>query len=86
MPRSIPASDAAIVAVMEPKGLAAAVLASLPLAAGIANGQAIQDITYIIIFFSILVCSVLIFLLERTSFSKMYRNLFWMFGKETKPA
>jgi potassium/hydrogen antiporter len=83
IPRSIPASDAAIVAVMEPKGLAAAVLASLPLEAGIAAGQAIQDITYIVIFFSILVCSVMIFLLERTAFSGVYRKLFWMFGKET---
>lgn len=86
MPRSIPASDAAIVAVMEPKGLAAAVLASLPLGAGIASGQAIQDITYIIIFFSILVCSVLVFLLERTKFSGTYQKLFWMFGKETPPS
>ena len=71
---------------MEPKGLAAAVLASLPLGAGIAAGQAIQDITYIIIFFSILVCSVLVFLLERTSFAGAYRKLFWMFGKETGPS
>jgi len=83
IPRNIPPSDAAIVAVMEPKGLAAAVLASLPLEAGVAAGQAIQDVTYIVIFFSILVCSILIFLLERTAFSRAYRKLFWMFGKET---
>jgi potassium/hydrogen antiporter len=82
IPRSMPASDAAIVAVMEPKGLAAAVLASLPLQAGIAGGQVIQDVTYIIIFFSILVCSVMVFLLERTLFAGMYQKLFWMFGKE----
>jgi len=86
IPRSIPASDAAIVSVMEPKGLAAAVLAALPLEAGIAAGQAIQDITYIVIFFSILVCSVMVFLLERTSFTGTYRKLFWMFGKETGPS
>jgi NhaP-type Na+/H+ or K+/H+ antiporter len=86
IPRSIPSSDAAIVAVMEPKGLAAAVLASLPLQAGIAVGQTIQDVTYIIIFFSILLCSVMIFLLERTAFSQMYSKLFWMFGKEKGPA
>ncbi|WP_321505014.1 cation:proton antiporter [uncultured Methanoregula sp.] len=82
IPRKIPASDAAIVAVMEPKGLAAAVLASLPLEAGVVAGQTIQDVTYIVIFFSILVCSILVFLLERTAFSRMYRKLFWMFGKE----
>ena len=82
VPRSIPASDAAIMAAMEPKGLAAAVLASLPLEAGIAAGQTIQDVTYIVIFFSILVCSVMIFLLERMAFARVYRKLFWSFGKE----
>ncbi|MFA4861247.1 cation:proton antiporter [Methanoregula sp.] len=83
IPRSIPPSDAAVVAVMEPKGLAAAVLASLPLGAGVAAGQTIQDVTYIVIFFSILACSILIFLLEKTPFTRAYRKLFWMFGKET---
>lgn len=83
IPRSIPASDASIIAVMEPKGLAAAVLASLPLEAGLSIGQAIQDITYIVIFLSILLCSVLVFLLERTPFSRVYQRLFWSFGKES---
>ena len=69
-------------AAMEPKGLAAAVLASLPLEAGIAAGQVIQDTTYIVIFFSILACSVLVFLLERTPFTRAYQALFWSFGKE----
>jgi len=82
IPRTIPVSDAAIVAVMDPKGLAAAVLASMPLEAGIAAGQSIQDITYIVIFFTTLVCSVMVFLLERTAFAGAYRKLFWMFGKE----
>ncbi|MCK9632008.1 MAG: cation:proton antiporter [Methanoregula sp.] len=86
IPRSIPASDAAIVAVMDPKGLAAAVLASMPLEVGIAAGQSIQDITYIVIFFTTLVCSVMVFLLERTAFAGVYRKLFWMFGKETPPS
>jgi len=86
IPRNLPASDVAIVSVMEPKGLAAAVLASLPLEAGIVAGQAIQDITYIIIFFSILVCSVMIFLLERTAFAGVYRKLFWLFGNGESPS
>jgi NhaP-type Na+/H+ or K+/H+ antiporter len=82
IPREIPAGDAAIIAVMEPKGLAAAVLAILPLEAGIAAGQAIQDTTYIVIFFTIIVCSVMVFLMQRTTFSQMYRRLFSSFGKE----
>jgi len=82
IPRCIPAPDAAIISVMQPKGLAAAVLASLPLEAGIAAGQTIQDVTYIVIFFSILACSVMIFLLERTGLSRVYQKLFWAFGKD----
>lgn len=85
IPRHIPKPDAAIMAVMEPKGLAAAVLASMPLAAGVAAGQVIQDTTYIVIFFSILICSVLVFLLEKTPFTKVYQKLFFSFGKEEKP-
>lgn len=80
IPRSISRQDAAIIGVMEPKGLAAAVLASLPLEAGIAAGQGIQDIVYIVIFLSILICSVLVFLMERTPFARVYQKLFWMFG------
>jgi len=86
IPHRIPKEDAAIIAVMDPKGLAAAVLASLPLEAGIVGGQAIQDITYIVIFFSIIICSVMIFLLERTAFSRAFQHLFWLFGKEPKEA
>lgn len=86
IPRTTPTEDAAVIAVMEPKGLAAAVLATFPLEAGIAVGQAIQDIVYIVIFLSILACSVLVFLLERTPFAKAYRKLFWMFGKGVPPA
>lgn len=85
IPHSIPAPDAAIISVMDPKGLAAAVLASMPLEAGIASGQAIQDITYIVIFFSTIVCSLMVFLLEQTSFSPVYRRLFRAFGKEESP-
>ncbi|NMB78048.1 MAG: hypothetical protein GYA23_03005, partial [Methanomicrobiales archaeon] len=81
IPRSIPKSDASVIAIMEPKGLAAAVLASLPLEAGIPVGQGIQDIVYLVIFLSILACSVLVFLLERTAFSRIYQKLFWSFGK-----
>jgi len=81
IPRRIPVADAAYMSVMEPKGLASAVLASMPLEAGIAAGQTIQDVTYIVIFFSIVACSILIFLLEKTAFAKGYQKLFRVFGK-----
>ncbi|PKL65874.1 MAG: hypothetical protein CVV32_01380 [Methanomicrobiales archaeon HGW-Methanomicrobiales-3] len=86
IPRTIPKSDASIIAVMQAKGLAAAVLASIPLQAGIAVGQGIQDIVFIVIFQSILICSVMVFLLERTPFSRVYQRLFWSFGKEAPAA
>ncbi|MFA5254907.1 MAG: cation:proton antiporter, partial [Methanoregula sp.] len=82
IPRRIPVADAACMSIMEPKGLASAVLASMPLQAGIAAGQTIQDVTYIVIFFSIVACSILVFLLEKTSFAKEYQKLFRVFGKE----
>jgi len=53
LPRTISRSDAAVVAVMVPKGLAAAVLAGLPLEAGIEGGELIQSATYAIVLVSI---------------------------------
>ncbi|MDR2125959.1 MAG: cation:proton antiporter [Prevotellaceae bacterium] len=48
-----------IISIMTPKGLVAAVLASLPLQYGLANGDEIQGIVYSIVFISILLCSFL---------------------------
>src|SRR3990170_7429303 len=44
IPRSTPASDASLMAVMIPKGLGAAVLASVPLQEGVVGGELIQAI------------------------------------------
>jgi NhaP-type Na+/H+ or K+/H+ antiporter len=60
LPPTISRSDAAIIAVMVPKGLAAAVLAGLPLEAGIAGGEIIQSATYAIVFVSITFTAVLV--------------------------
>jgi len=57
--------DAAIAGVMTPKGLAAAVLASMPLQAGVAGGAAMQDAVYAVILFSIAATTFLTFILER---------------------
>jgi hypothetical protein len=48
-----------------PKGLAAAVLASLPVQAGLPYADLIQETIYAAIFFSILLCAALVFALER---------------------
>jgi len=57
---SIQEADKVTMSIMIPKGLAAAVLAGIPLQKGIAGGQIIQDLTYSIILISILITSVMI--------------------------
>ena len=44
--RSIPVRDASLVAIMSPKGLAAVVLASMPLEQQIREGAMLQSVTY----------------------------------------
>lgn len=52
--------------VIVPKGTAAAVLAGIPIQMEIAGGELIQNLTYGVIIFSIILTSVLIFVLEKT--------------------
>lgn len=63
--KTIPRFDASLAAAMVPKGLAPAVLASLPIQAGMAKGGVIQDVVYAVILFSIILTAGLVFLLEK---------------------
>ena len=63
-PHSVIRRDAMLMTALIPKGLAAAVLASLPLQLGLANGAIIQGTVYAVIFFSILLCAVFVFVIE----------------------
>jgi len=83
--KSTPASDASLIAVMIPKGLAAAVLASIPLREGIAEGELIQNVTYAVVLFSIVLTSLLTFLLTGTRISKLYGWMFRDFGSSQEP-
>jgi NhaP-type Na+/H+ or K+/H+ antiporter len=74
--RTTPKHDAALVAVMSPKGLAAVVLASIPLEQHLPGGEMLQAVTYGIVFLSIVFTSVLSFLIERTSVAKLYTAFF----------
>ncbi len=47
-----------------PKGLAAAVLAALPVQRGLPGGEAVQGIVYAVIFFSIALCAVFVYVIE----------------------
>jgi NhaP-type Na+/H+ or K+/H+ antiporter len=79
--RSTPKRDAALVAVMSPKGLAAVVLAGIPLQQNLPGGEMLQAVTYGVVFLSIVFTSVLTFLIERTPVAAMYTGLFHGFAK-----
>mgnify|MGYP001205282744 CR=1 FL=1 len=85
IPKSIPVWDASIMAIMIPKGLAAAVLAAIPLQMDIPGGMFIQTTTYGIILFSILICSILVLLLDKTPLKGLYGMFFSQFGKQEEP-
>jgi cell volume regulation protein A len=67
--------DVSVMAVMVPKGLAAVVLASLPLQMGVIGGEIIKNVTYGVVLFSIVATSILVLLLEKTPLSRLYA---WM--------
>ncbi len=75
--KSIPARDASIVAIMVPKGLAAAVLATVPLQAGVLGGELIESVTYGVVLSSIVFTSVMLLLLEKMGLSTLY---IWFFS------
>jgi NhaP-type Na+/H+ or K+/H+ antiporter len=83
---STPVHDAAFVATMTPKGLAAVVLASIPLQRHLADGALLQSLTYWVVFLSIVFTSVLSFLIERTPVARAYCLLLRArFGREIVP-
>ena len=78
----IPKMDATRMAAMAPKGLAAAVLASLPLQQGVPGGELIQNSTYAVVLFSVILTSLLVFLQDRTPVGRLYRFIFKGFAKD----
>ncbi|HEX3684404.1 MAG TPA: cation:proton antiporter [Bryobacteraceae bacterium] len=81
--RNTPVRDASVAAIMSPKGLAAVVLASIPLERQLPGGETLQAVTYGVVFLSIVFTSLLSFLLERTAMAKIYALIFRRFGKQT---
>ena len=80
--KAIARTDACRMAAMVPKGLAAAVLASVPLQQGIQGGDLIQNSTYAVVVFSIILTSLLIFLQDKTFVGRLYRAVFSGFGED----
>jgi NhaP-type Na+/H+ or K+/H+ antiporter len=62
--------------VMAPKGLAAAVLASVPLERGMAGGEVIQSFSYFVVLVSIVLTAGLIPLMRRPAVGRMARKLY----------
>ena len=80
--RAIPISDASRMAAMAPKGLAAAVLASLPLQQGVPGGDLIQNSTYAVVLFSVILTSLLVFLQDISFVGRFYRYIFKGFAPD----
>jgi len=74
--KSIPVKDASIMAIMVPKGLAAAVLASIPFQQGIIGGELIKNVTYGVVLLSIVLTSFLIVFLNKTKLGDYYGWIF----------
>jgi NhaP-type Na+/H+ or K+/H+ antiporter len=80
VPRDTPLKDAAFMACMIPKGLGAAVLASLPAQQGVPGGEIIQSVVFSIILCSTLLTTILTFLVDKTFVSRVYEWLFSISG------
>jgi cell volume regulation protein A len=73
--QGMPAKDLSVMAVMVPKGLAAVVLASIPLQQGVTGGETIKNLTYSIVLFSIVLTSILVLLMEKTKLPNLYAKV-----------
>ncbi len=73
--KTFPTFDLTMFSVMVPKGLAAAVLASLPFQHGIDGGEFIRDITYAVILFSIVFSSLLVPCIEKSATVRSFYGL-----------
>ncbi len=76
-PKTATSFDKSVASIMTPKGLAAAVLATLPLQEGHPEGAAIKDIAFAVVFASIVLTSILILLLSKSNKVKTLYNSFY---------
>ncbi len=83
LPRNCQRRDAIISAIMVPKGLAAAVLATLPLQAGLEHGDVVRDVAFAVVFESILLTSVLVPIVDMPWINRLLqRSLFRRFADD----
>jgi NhaP-type Na+/H+ or K+/H+ antiporter len=77
-PLSATPTDKSFIALMVPKGLAAAVMAAIPAQMGLPGGEIIKNVVFTVVFVSILFTSILMILLKnfpkvQQFFAKIYR-------------
>ena len=73
----LPIEDKVFMSGIVPKGLAAAVLATIPVQRGIPEGEIIQNIVFAVILFSIIFTSILVPVLEKeNAISRFYKKRF----------
>jgi cell volume regulation protein A len=77
-----PAKDAAFIGVMLPRGLTAVVLAAIVFQQEVLGGEMIQNLTYGIVLFSVVLTSLLVLLTDRTRLSN---GLSYLFSAGIKP-
>lgn len=83
--RTVTAREASLMALMIPRGLAAAVLATLVVAEGVESGMLLQELVYGIILWSIVLTSLGVFLFLKTRFATLYLNLMRGYGTSPLP-
>ena len=66
--------DTALTSLMAPKGLASAVLATLPLKYGVVGGDVIQDVTYMVVVFSITLTALLVIAYPNNLAQRIYAH------------
>jgi NhaP-type Na+/H+ or K+/H+ antiporter len=66
--------DAAITSMMGPKGLASAVLATLPLKYGVPGGEMIRDVTYMVVLISITLTALLVMSYPNSFTQRIYAH------------
>lgn len=81
LPRAVSWRDAAVASVMIPKGLAAAVLAGLPVQAGMTGGAVMQNYSFLVVLASIMVTSLLLPATTWRGAAAFYRRLFAGFAE-----
>ena len=74
--KGTPVLDKAVISIMIPKGLGAAVIATLPMQEGYVDGEIIQSVSFAIILFSTIFCTAFFLLLKRGITMPIYSLIF----------